>query len=205
MRLIATRTRRTRPGAALPRPFWVVWAAATVSFLGDGIYSGAVPLLATSITTDPGQVALTTVLSRSGWITVGLISGVLVDRCSKTRVMWRVDAAPGLVVAAFAALTLTGHHSMAVLYGVSLLVGHRLLRTLALLLAAINAASRCVHATAASLLRLTLNATGLTAPAKRPVRPHPSRAPQVETASSPSSDHSVPGTLALTIRGVSAR
>jgi len=123
MRLIATRTRRTRPEAALPRPFWVVWAAATVSFLGDGIYSGAVPLLATSITTDPRQVALTTVLSRSGWITVGLISGVLVDRWSKTRVMWRVDAARGLVVAVFAALTLMGHHSMAVLYGVSLLLG----------------------------------------------------------------------------------
>ena len=123
MRLIATRPRRTRPGAGLPRPFWVVWTAATVSFLGDGIYSGAVPLLATSITTDPGQVALTTVLSRSGWITVGLISGVLVDRWSKTRVMWRVDAARGLVVAVFAALTLMGHHSMAVLYGVSLLLG----------------------------------------------------------------------------------
>jgi hypothetical protein len=29
--------------------------------------------------------------------------------------------------------------------------------------------------------------------------------PQVETASSPSSDQSVPGTFALTIRGVSAR
>lgn len=123
MRLIATRTPRTRPEAALPRPFWVVWTAATVSFIGDGIYSGAVPLIATSITTDPRQVALTTVLSRSGWIAVGLISGVLVDRCSKTRVMWRVDAARGLVVGVFAALTLTGHHSMAVLYGVSLLLG----------------------------------------------------------------------------------
>ena len=89
--------------------------------------------------------------------------------------------------------------------GLRYLVGHRLLRTLALLLAAINAASRCVHATAASLLRLTLNATGLTSPARRQVRPHPSLAPQVETANSPSSDHSVPGTLALTIRGVSAR
>jgi len=89
--------------------------------------------------------------------------------------------------------------------GLRYLVGHRLLRTLALPLAAINAASSCVYAAAASLLRLTLNATGLTAPARRPVRPHPSLAPQVETASSPSSDHSVPGTLALTIRGVSAR
>lgn len=123
MRLIATRTRRPRAEAALPRPFWVMWAAATVSFIGDGVYSGAVPLLATSITTDPRQVALLTVLSRSGWIAVGLISGVLVDRWSKTRVMWRVDAARGLVVAVFAALTLMGHHSMAVLYGVSMLLG----------------------------------------------------------------------------------
>ena len=39
MRLIATRTPPTRPGAALPRPFWVVWTAATVSFIGDVSWS----------------------------------------------------------------------------------------------------------------------------------------------------------------------
>src|SRR3954451_8356126 len=107
----------------LGRRFWVLWAAATVSVVGDGIYAGALPLLAARITRDPAAVSLTTVMSRAGWLFLGILSGVLVDRWSKTRVMWQVDALRAVVMGTFAVLVLTGHTSMALIYGVSLLLG----------------------------------------------------------------------------------
>ncbi|MFL6134342.1 MAG: MFS transporter [Nocardioidaceae bacterium] len=107
----------------LGRRFWVLWAAATVSVVGDGIYAGALPLLAARITHDPEAVSLTTVMSRAGWLFLGILSGVLVDRWSKTRVMWQVDALRAVVMGTFAVLVLTGHTSMALIYVVSLLLG----------------------------------------------------------------------------------
>lgn len=107
----------------LGRRFWVLWAAATVSVVGDGIYAGALPLLAVTITHDPAAVSLTTVMSRAGWLFLGVLSGVLVDRWSKTRVMWQVDALRAVVMGTFAVLVVTGHTSMALIYGVSLLLG----------------------------------------------------------------------------------
>jgi Na+/melibiose symporter-like transporter len=107
----------------LGRRFWVLWVAATVSVVGDGIYAGALPLLAARITHDPEAVSLTVVMSRAGWVLLGILSGVLVDRWSKTRVMWRVDVLRAVVMGTFAALVLTGHTSMALIYGISLLLG----------------------------------------------------------------------------------
>jgi len=107
----------------LGRRFWVLWAAATVSVVGDGIYAGALPLLAARITHDPEAVSLTTVMSRAGWLFLGILSGVLVDRWSKTRVMWQVDALRAVVMGTFAVLVLTGHTSMALIYVVSHLLG----------------------------------------------------------------------------------
>src|SRR3954447_21214454 len=107
----------------LGRRFWVLWAAATVSVVGDGIYAGALPLLAARITHDPEAVSLTTVMSRAGWLFLGILSGVLVDRWSNTRVMWQVDALRAVVMGTFAVLVLTGHTSMALIYVVSLLLG----------------------------------------------------------------------------------
>jgi hypothetical protein len=34
----------SRGSAALGRPYWTVWTAASVSFIGDGITFGALPL-----------------------------------------------------------------------------------------------------------------------------------------------------------------
>jgi MFS family permease len=107
----------------LGRRFWVLWVAATVSVVGDGIYAGALPLLAARITRDPEAVSLTLVMSRLGWLLLGILSGVLVDRWSKTKVMWQVDVLRAAAMGLFAALVLTGHISMALIYGVSLLLG----------------------------------------------------------------------------------
>jgi MFS family permease len=105
-----TQTWRTGRDAASPskprlgRRFWALWVAATVSVVGDGIYAGALPLLAASITHDPRAVSFTTVMSSAGWLLVGVLSGVLVDRWSKTQVMWQVDAVRAAAMGTFAAL-----------------------------------------------------------------------------------------------------
>lgn len=45
------------PGAQqrLPGDFWRLWSAAVVSRLGSGIASAAAPLLAATLTRDPGR------------------------------------------------------------------------------------------------------------------------------------------------------
>ena len=99
----------------LGRTFWVMWAAATASFVGEGIQFGALPLLAASLTRDPRLVSLTEVASQSGWLLLGLVSGVLVDRWRRTSVMWIVDTVRAVVAGAFAFVVLADLHTIAIL------------------------------------------------------------------------------------------
>ncbi|TCC45924.1 MFS transporter [Kribbella capetownensis] len=97
--------RRSRE-APLGRPYWVLWTAGAVSFAGDGIMFGALPLLAASITRDPRIVSLTEAVTNVGWLLLGLISGVMVDRWRRTTTMWIVDAIRAVVAGAFAVVVL---------------------------------------------------------------------------------------------------
>jgi MFS family permease len=99
----------------LGRTYWVMWAAASASFVGEGIQFGALPLLAASLTRDPRLVALTEVAAQSGWLLLGLISGVLVDRWRRTSVMWIVDTARAVVAGAFAFVVFTDQHTITIL------------------------------------------------------------------------------------------
>lgn len=76
----------------LGRSYWILWTAGAVSFAGDGIMFGALPLLAASITRDPRIVSLSEAAGNVGWLLLGLISGVMVDRWRRTSTMWIVDA-----------------------------------------------------------------------------------------------------------------
>ncbi len=104
-----------RSADGLGKPYWVLWTAATASFIGEGIQFGALPLLAASLTRDPRLVSLTEVAAQAGWLLLGLISGVLVDRWRRTTVMWVVDAARALVAGAFAIVVLLDMQTIPVL------------------------------------------------------------------------------------------
>ena len=104
-----------RSADGLGKPYWVLWTAATASFIGEGIQFGALPLLAASLTRDPRLVSLTEVAAQTGWLLLGLISGVLVDRWRRTTVMWVVDAARALVAGAFAIVVLLDMQTIPVL------------------------------------------------------------------------------------------
>ncbi|HEY3003475.1 MAG TPA: MFS transporter [Kribbellaceae bacterium] len=116
-------TAGTTVGRGLGRPYWVLWTAASASFLGEGIQFGALPLLAASLTRDPRLVSLTEVASQSGWLLVGLISGVLVDRWRRTSVMWTVDAVRAVVAGAFAAVVLADLQTIPVLLAAGFALG----------------------------------------------------------------------------------
>lgn len=72
--------------------FGKLWAATTVSNLGDGVMLAAAPLLAATLTRDPLLVALVVFSHRLPWLMFTLLSGALVDRVDRRRVMWAVDA-----------------------------------------------------------------------------------------------------------------
>lgn len=61
--------------------------AAGVSNLGDGVMGAAFPLLVASLTRDPILVAGVTFVGRLPWLLFGLVSGALVDRMDRKRVM----------------------------------------------------------------------------------------------------------------------
>lgn len=107
----------------LGKPFWIVFSAGAVSFLGDGITFGALPLLAASITRDPRIVSLSEAVVGAGWLLLGLISGVMVDRWRRTTTMWIVDAARTVVAGIFAALVLAGLESIPLLLATGFILG----------------------------------------------------------------------------------
>ena len=72
--------------------FRKLWAASTVSYLGDGVTLAAGPLLAASLTRDPVLVAGLTFAQQLPWLLFTLPGGALVDRIDRRRVMWITDA-----------------------------------------------------------------------------------------------------------------
>nr|WP_238355705.1 MFS transporter [Kribbella sandramycini] len=100
-----------------------MWVAGAVSFLGDGIMFGALPLLAASMSRDPRIVSLSEAVAGLGWLLLGLVSGVLVDRWRRTSTMWIVDAIRAVVAGAFAAAVLLGHESIPLLLITGFLLG----------------------------------------------------------------------------------
>lgn len=115
-----TQTRRKTP---LGGSFWAVWTAGSISYAGDGVTAGALPLLAASLTRDPRLISLVEALTYSGWLLLGLVSGVVADRVDRLGLMWRVDVIRGVLTGALAALVLSGRVDMGVLLAVSLLLG----------------------------------------------------------------------------------
>lgn len=107
----------------LGRDFRTVWAASAISFIGDGLTIGAMPLLAASLTRDPRVIGLVGVASSIGWLLLGLFSGVLIDRVHRIGLMWRVNALRMVIMFVFSVFVLTGHVTIAGLFLASLILG----------------------------------------------------------------------------------
>src|SRR5437879_5471920 len=101
---------------ALGRNYRKLWTAAATSNLGDGVVLTATPLLAASLTRDPLLVANVAFLERLPWALFALVSGALVDRWDRRRVMSSVDIIRGLIFAVLGAAIIGGWMSLPLLY-----------------------------------------------------------------------------------------
>jgi MFS family permease len=91
--------------------------------LGDGVFLAALPLLAATLSRDPLQVSLVTFAGWLPWLLFGLISGALIDRWDRRRVMWTVDAVRAVLVGALALAVLAGWATIALLAAIGFLLG----------------------------------------------------------------------------------
>lgn len=87
------------PPTSLGRNFQKLLGAAGISNIGDGVLSAAFPLVVASITRDPILVAGATVAQTLPWFMLALISGALVDRMDRRKVMVITDTLRAVLIA----------------------------------------------------------------------------------------------------------
>jgi MFS family permease len=110
-------------GSTLNREYGKLWTASTISNLGDGVTLVAGPLLAASLTRDPALVAGLTFAQQLPWLLFSLVSGALVDRLDRRRVMAMVDFFRAGIIGILGLMVLYGWVSMPLMYAVFFLLG----------------------------------------------------------------------------------
>jgi MFS family permease len=114
--------RRGRFGPPLPRNFRLLWAATALSNLGDGLRLVALPLLATSVTSDPLLIAGVVVAQRLPWLFFILPGGAWADRFDRRLLRMRLDIARAAVMALLVGAIATDQASIVVIYLVAALL-----------------------------------------------------------------------------------
>ena len=97
--------------------------AAGVSNIGDGVFGAAFPLLVASITRDPLLVAAATLIGRLPWLLFALLSGALVDRMDRKRVMVVTNVLRMAGIGAMAWVVATDRVELAAIYVVAFALG----------------------------------------------------------------------------------
>jgi Na+/melibiose symporter-like transporter len=92
----------------LGRDFNRLWGAAAVSNLADGLLAAAAPLLVASVTDDPVLVGLAVFVQQLPWLLLSLVSGVLVDRLDRRRLIVAVNAVRAALIGGLALAVLAG-------------------------------------------------------------------------------------------------
>jgi MFS family permease len=101
-----------------------LWSASTATNLGDGMRLVALPLLASTATTDVRQIASVTVATFAPLLLFGPFAGVLIDRTDRRNAIAVAHLARAVLLLGLAALIAAGHATLgcivvvAVLYGI---------------------------------------------------------------------------------------
>jgi len=111
-----------RPRGLGPR-FTTVWAASTISALGDGVTTVAAALLVASMTTSPLVVSGAVFAATVPWLLFALLSGGLVDRWDRRRVMVVVDSLRAVAIGGLGVAIAVDRVSVALVYAVVFLLG----------------------------------------------------------------------------------
>ena len=110
-------------GGGLGRGFWTLFSASFLANLSDGVFSVALPLLAVSLTKEPGLVAGVTVASRLPWLVFALLAGALADRLDRRRTMVLVDAGRAILLGGLTIAVLGNVATIWLLYVVAFVLG----------------------------------------------------------------------------------
>ena len=86
--------------ARLPPAYWRLWAASTISNLGDGVFIVALPLLAARLTRSELSISFVGVAAALPWLLLSLPIGAVVDRVDHRMLMVRADVFRCAVVGA---------------------------------------------------------------------------------------------------------
>lgn len=97
--------------------------ASGISNIGDGVMGAAFPLLVAALTRDPILVAGATFVGRLPWLLFGLVSGALVDRMDRKRVMVFTNSLRFLGVGLLAWGIATGDAGLTAVYVVAFGLG----------------------------------------------------------------------------------
>jgi MFS family permease len=103
--------------------FQKLWMASAVSNLGDGLRLAALPLLAATLTRDPGLVAGLTVMLWLPWLLLALVAGAVVDQVDRRRLMAAAQGLRMMVVALLGVAVWMGWAGLPLLYAVAFLLG----------------------------------------------------------------------------------
>ena len=114
--------RRGRFRSPLPRNFRLLWAATGLSNLGDGLRLVAMPLLATSVTSDPRLIAGVAVAQQLPWLFFILPGGAWADRFDRRVLRMRLDWARAVVMSLLVAAISFDQLSIVVIYVVAALL-----------------------------------------------------------------------------------
>ncbi|HEU4349937.1 MAG TPA: MFS transporter [Actinoplanes sp.] len=120
----AGRSGRRRFGIGIPGApdFAVLWPAAAISFLGNGVYTTALPLMAAELSSSPTMVSVVVFAGRLPWLLFSLPAGVLSDTFDRKRVMWLTSLLRALLTGLLAVFVMTGTGGLGLLIAMSFLV-----------------------------------------------------------------------------------
>jgi MFS family permease len=112
-----------RPFGDLGKEYAKLIAARTVSNLGDGMTLVAGPLLAAALTREPLLIAGLALAQRLPWLLFALVSGALVDRLDRRRLMAAVDTLRSAAVSFLGVAVLFDFAGLTLMYTVFFFVG----------------------------------------------------------------------------------
>lgn len=109
--------------SSLGRDFRWLWTGNAAGNMADGVAFVAIPLVATSITTDPTLVAGLALVHSAVRVLLVVPVGVVVDRVDRRLLMWLPNVLRGLVLLALSVSFAAGLGSLPLLYVAFALVG----------------------------------------------------------------------------------
>ncbi len=117
----------TRPRRNVPGPRSVAFRRFRIGFAvaqhADGLYQVALPLAALSVSNRPAFVAAVATAARLPWLVLALPAGALVDRVDRRPLLWSVNVARAVVMAALAAMLWWDRGSAEIVVLTALLLG----------------------------------------------------------------------------------